>query len=445
MNQYSAGFFLKMAKKLSYQQCLDEMFALGRFGIKLGLGTIRKMLAEIGNPQNRMNCIHIAGTNGKGSIASALSTILYQSGYKVGLYTSPHLVKFNERICVNNKPVDDNVVVDSYLALKHVAYGSRRPTFFEYSTAMAFWAFGNQQVDWAIIETGMGGRLDATNVLTPKLCIISNISLEHREYLGNTLYAIAGEKGGIIKKKVPVITGVKQKPAINAIKDIAAQKTAPLYRLGKDFRIRRNPDKTFSYFGMENKWRNLKTGLIGNHQIDNAAIVLAACEILNASYTTLPLENIRRGVEKNKWPGRLETVCEKPLTILDGAHNLAAAKNLAHYFAENMKQKKITLVIGILNDKPYTKILELLLPHCGSVILTTPKIDRALPAETLLPIAKKMVPNTKIISDVGCAVIETMDKAKKNDVICVAGSLYVVGEAKQALEKRGIPAFQLNA
>ena len=420
------------------------MFGLRRFGIKLGLGTIRNMLAGIGNPQNQFNCIHVAGTNGKGSIASALSTILHQSGYDVGLYTSPHLVRFNERICINNQPVSDKVIVDAYLAVKNAHHGTREPTFFEFSTAMALWVFGEKKVQWAIIETGMGGRLDATNMLSPKLCIISNISLEHREYLGNTIYEIAGEKAGIIKKGVPVITGVKQRPAITAINETATRKSAPLFRLGKDFKVRRNPDNTFSYYGMDQTWRHLKTGLIGNHQIDNSALVLAACEILNRKHTSLPLTNIKTGVEQNKWPGRLETVCENPLTILDGAHNLEAAKNLAKFFADHLTGRKITLVIGILNDKPYHKILELLLPHCTSVVLTTPIIDRALPAETLLPIAKKIVPGTKIISNVGSAVLNTLDDAAEDEVICVAGSLYVVGEAKEALEKRGIPSFNLN-
>lgn len=281
-------------------------------------------------------------------------------------------------------------------------------------------------------------------MLASKLCIISNISLEHREYLGNTIHEIAFEKAGIIKKGIPVITGAKQNPAITAISEIAARKAAPLFRSGKDFRVRRNADETFSYFGMQNTWRNLKTGLIGNHQVDNAALVLAACEILNQDHTDLPLGNIRAGIEKNKWPGRLETVCEDPLTILDGAHNLEAAKNLARYFADNLFDRKITLIIGILDDKPYAKILKLLLPHCRHAVLTTPRIDRALKAETLLPIAREMVPCVKIISDVGRAVLDAMNTAAEDEVICVAGSLYVVGEAKEALEKRGIPSFELN-
>jgi dihydrofolate synthase/folylpolyglutamate synthase len=432
-----------MTDHLLYKKCLEDMFGLRRFGIKLGLGTIRKILAGVGNPQDRFACIHLAGTNGKGSIASALSSILHLSGFKVGLYTSPHLVHFNERICINNQPISDAHIVRAYLAVKNAWRGSREPTFFEYTTAMALWEFAKQEVDWAVIETGMGGRLDATNIITPELCIISNISLEHREYLGNTIAQIAEEKAGIIKRRVPVITGATQARAVSTIKRIAESKSAPFYRLGKDFRIRRNPDKTFSYAGVFNHWHNLKTGLSGSYQIENAALVLAGCELLNQKHAKISFENIRAGIEKNKWPGRLEVVSENPLVILDGAHNLAGAKNLARYLTDNFSGRSITLVLGILNDKPFAAMLKSLVPLAQKVVLTSPVIDRALPAEKLFSITKKMVSNAEMIPDVGKAVIRTMDNAATDDVICVAGSLYVIGEAKEALEKRGIPAFAL--
>lgn len=443
MDEYSAGFFPKMETPQKYKETLEAMFGLRRFGIKLGLSTIRNILTGIGNPQKNISCIHIAGTNGKGSIASTLSTILYTSGYSVGLYTSPHLVRFNERICINNRPISNDRVVEAYLAVKNAHQGSREPTFFEFSTAMAFWEFGARKVDWAIIETGMGGRLDATNVVIPKLSIISNIALEHKEYLGNTIAEIAGEKGGIIKRRVPVVTGVKQKSAIRTIHKIAESKSAPFYRHGDAFRTRRLKSDTFSYFGIDHTWRNLKTGLIGQHQLQNAALVLAACEVLNQKYTKIPFEKIKAGIEHHKWPGRLEIVSENPMVILDGAHNLEAAKKLSN-FLSGMADRPITLVIGILDDKPHEAMLKYLLPLCEKVVLTSPKIDRSLPAEGLQPFAKKLVPDVKIISDVGEAVLSSIDNASPNDVVCVAGSLYVVGEAKEALERRGIPSFNLN-
>ena len=411
------------------------MYSLRRFGIKLELATIRAILKGLGNPQDRIAFIHVAGTNGKGSIASALATILHLSGCNVGLYTSPHLVNFNERICINGLPISDENVVVSYEAVKRVHHGTREPTFFEFATAMAFYEFGRQKVDWAVIETGMGGRFDATNIIDPVLSIITNISVEHTMYLGNTITQIAGEKGGIIKKNTPVVTGVKQKNAISVLKTLAESQAAPFYRFGEAFRIRRNQNKTFNYYGIENRWRHMQTGLIGRHQVDNAAIVLAACEVLNKSHTDLSLSKIRKGLVQNLWPGRLEIVSESPLVILDGAHNFIAARNLARFLSENLTNQNITLVIGILDDKPYTSMLQSLLPLCNRVIITAPKNDRALPPETLCAIAKQTVSDTTIIPDVENAVKHAIETASLDDVVCIAGSLYVVGEAKEALEK----------
>ncbi len=425
-----------MTSKNTYNDCLEAMFSLRRFGIKLGLSTIRNILKGLGNPQNSFACIHVAGTNGKGSIASALSSILHLAGYRVGLYTSPHLVKFNERICINNQPVPDDNVVESYMAVKNVYSGGREPTFFEYSTAMAFNEFGRQKVDWAVIETGMGGRLDATNIIKPVLSRISNISVEHSMYLGNTIAQIAFEKAGIIKRSVPVVTGAKQKRAVSVIEEVAGKRSAPFYRFGDAFRVRRNKDGTFTYFGIDNTWRNLSTGLLGNYQVDNAALALASCEVLiKKEIAGISLEHIKRGLAQNRWPGRLEVVATSPLVLLDGAHNLIAARNLAKFLSNNMADRKITLVVGILDDKPYKAMLRSLLPVCSNIILTKAKIDRALPPEKLYPVASSVVKDVTIIPDVGKAVKHAVETASPRDVVCIAGSLYVVGEAKEALAK----------
>lgn len=410
------------------------MYSLRRFGIKFGLFNIASILKRLDNPQNGFSCIHIAGTNGKGSIASALSSILQLSGYKVGLYTSPHLVKFNERIRINNTPILDKKVVESYKAVNKVIQKDLKATFFELTTAMALYEFNRQKVDWAVIEAGMGGRLDATNIIKPVISIISNISVEHQRYLGNTIGQIASEKAGIIKKSVPVITGVKQNKAISVLKKMAVEQSAPFYRLGNEFRIRRNKDKTFSYFGIDTVWRNMRTGLLGNHQIDNAAIVTAACEILNQNKTNLSFQNIKQGLAQNRWPGRLEIVSSSPLILLDGAHNLIATRCLAKFLSENPAKRKITLVTGIMDDKPYAAMLACLLPLCNKVILTRPKIDRALSPERLLSAAKKIIQDIEIIPDVGNAIKYAIKTASVNDTICIAGSLYLIGEAKEALD-----------
>jgi dihydrofolate synthase/folylpolyglutamate synthase len=411
------------------------MYGFRRFGIKLGLSTIKRILAGLGNPQDTFACIHVAGTNGKGSVASSLASILHRNGYKTGLYTSPHLVRFNERIQVNNRPVTNEKVVTSYSAVKDAHFGKRDPTFFEFTTAMALFEFAAQKVDWAVIETGMGGRLDATNIINPALSIITNISLEHRAYLGNTLAQIAGEKAGIIKKHTPLVTGVRQKKAFAEIKRIAAGKEAPLFRLGTDFKVRRNQGQTFSYYGIRNVWHNLQTALPGSYQVDNAALVLAACELIGKNNATITRNNIREGLSKNHWPGRLEIVSNNPFIILDGAHNLAAARNLAKFLSTNLAGKAITLVVGILDDKPYKAMLKSLLTPVHRVILTRAKIDRALEPERLYDVAQNLNADAVIIPDVEQAIKKAVETTPRHGAICIAGSLYVVGEAKEAFEK----------
>ena len=411
------------------------MYGFRRFGIKLGLSTIRKILTGLGDPQRSYACIHVAGTNGKGSVASSLASILHRSGYKTGLYTSPHLVRFNERIQVNNRPISNAKVVTSYSAVKDAHSGRRNPTFFEFTTAMALVEFAAQKVDWAVIETGMGGRLDATNIIKPALSIITNISLEHREYLGNTLTQIAGEKAGIIKTRTPLVTGVRQKKAISEIKRIAAEKRAPMFLLGTDFKVRRNQGQTFSYYGMRNVWHKLQTALAGSFQVDNAALVLAACELIGENKASMTLKNIQEGLGKHQWPGRLEIVSNDPFIILDGAHNLAAAQNLAKFLSTNLAGRDITLVVGILDDKPYKAMLKALLKATNRVIFTRAKIDRALDPRILFEAAKNLVPDTTIIPDVGQAIRRAVETTPRDGAICIAGSLYVVGEAKEAIGK----------
>jgi dihydrofolate synthase / folylpolyglutamate synthase len=417
-----------------YTRCLEQMFKLQRFGIKLGLETIGSMLRALGNPEKHFNCIHIAGTNGKGSVAAMLSSMLLAAGFTVGRYTSPHLERFNERICVNDEPIDDDAVVASCRRVLAVADLPRQPTFFEFTTAMALDQFARRQVQWAIIETGMGGRLDATNVIQPAVCVITNISLEHRAYLGDTLSAIAGEKAGIIKSGIPVVTGVRQASARGPIAHQANIQNAPIYRQGHDFRCRRTGPAHFNYHGITHTWRALKLGLSGEHQVDNASLALATCELLERCQALqLPETALRQGLERTRWPGRLELAAIDPQVILDGAHNLMSARLLSRYLKRHFKDRNITLVVGILDDKPYRSMMKDLVEPCRRVIITKPKIDRAMNTAPLADCAAKHVADVAVIEDVGDALRHAMASSKKEDVIVVAGSLYVVGEAKTAL------------
>jgi dihydrofolate synthase/folylpolyglutamate synthase len=420
-----------------YEQCLETMFSLHRFGIKLGLDVMQNILSGLDHPQNRFRSIHVAGTNGKGSVASMITAILQKAGFTVGLYTSPHLVHFNERIRINGHPVSNREVVAAFEAVQAVHSGDREPTFFEFATAMALYAFGHRPVDWAVIETGMGGRLDATNMLSPELSIITNISIEHREYLGHTIAEIAGEKAGIIKRATPVITGVKQPDAIQVVKAKAAAMQAPCYRQGQDFRCRRQPDRQFSYYGLDHKWPGLATRLMGEHQVSNAGLALAAVEALMRVGVPIEEDHVRQGLIDTAWPGRLETVSAKPHIILDGAHNLAAARNLGRYLKKHLADRRILLVIGILDDKPYKGMLSALMPTCHRTIITAPIIGRAVPARTLADTARMYTKDVRFIPQVAQAVKQAIKMADHRDTIVVAGSLYVVGETIQALQEMG--------
>ncbi|MCP3955751.1 MAG: bifunctional folylpolyglutamate synthase/dihydrofolate synthase, partial [Desulfobacterales bacterium] len=270
-----------------------------------------------------------------------------QAGYKTALYTSPHLIKFNERFSINGADVSDDEIVKAYKAINAVDMGKRKATFFEIATAMAFYMFSHNRVEYAIIETGMGGRFDATNIVTPEISIISNLSIEHTDYLGSTIKALAREKAGIIKPNRPVVTGVTQPSGIEFIKNKAKEKNAPLYIYKKDFSKRKSSnDASFAYKGIFEDLKNVKTPLKGDHQKDNTALALAALELLSAKNNKqgnnqdrkiFTESNVKQGLIKAKWPGRLDYVLDKPCVIIDGAHNQHASKVLSGYLKKNFK------------------------------------------------------------------------------------------------------------
>jgi dihydrofolate synthase/folylpolyglutamate synthase len=429
---------MPMPQPIDSSACLETLFRLRRFGIKLGLATIRRMLSGLGNPHRCYKTIHVAGTNGKGSVASGLASVLRCSGYRVGLYTSPHLVRFNERIQVNGEQITDEDIVRLYRRVRRALPGGREPTFFEFTTAMAFDEFARRRVDWAVIETGMGGRMDATNVITPEVAIITNISLEHREYLGATIPAIAFEKAGIVKRRRPVVTGVRQASAFTVLLQAAQDKSAPVYRLNRDFSFRRRGCGGLTYRGIRQVWPDMAIGLRGDFQAENAALVLAACELVLNRAPQISIASIREGLLTTRWPGRLEIVSEKPLVMLDGAHNLDAAKQLARHLRAHFTDRDITMVIGILDDKPYAAMLKLLLPMASRVIATQAKTARALPAEKIAAAARALAADVTVIEDVGRALNHAVHSGGPQSLTLVAGSLYVVGEAKAALEHRTV-------
>lgn len=426
----------------TYQKCLEKIYQLGRFGIKLELETIQNILARLGHPERKYPCVHVAGTNGKGSTATYIAAILQAAGFKTGIYTSPHLVRFNERICINGQMISDADVVSAYEAVNAADIGDRNATFFEIATAMAFYYFAEQQVDWAVIETGMGGRFDATNIIEPAVGVITNLSIEHTQYLGTTIQALATEKGGIIKPFTPLVTSVSQPSGIRTLKQIAKEKNAPMYQYKQDFFVRKTPNKaTVTYRGLNFRIPDITPPLPGDHQKENLGMALAACELIfdrhkeNDSRYQLTCELVKQALAGTRWPGRLEVIQQNPLVILDGAHNLQAARVLARYLSTTLTGRKLTLVVGILDDKPYEAMLKHLLPVAHRVIITRAKIDRSLPTAVLTAAAEKIFNGQiQVIETVSDAVSYAISNTSKQDAVCIAGSLYVAGEAKEKFD-----------
>ena len=420
----------------SVDEHLSALYRLRRFGIQLGLETISRLMRGLGNPQDRYRCIHVAGTNGKGSIAAFLSSVLAHEGYRVGLYTSPHLVRFNERIQINGCPISDQDVAKAAEAVQRIYTQGEPPTFFECATAMAFHHFASEKVDWAVLETGMGGRYDATNVVHPEVCIISNISMEHTEYLGNTLAKIAAEKAGIIKRGAAVVTATRQKKALQVIEQAASKRGVPLLRMGNEIKVLREGDGFFTYLGRRHRWARLKVGLLGDHQMTNAGLALGALELLMDKNLSVSDEAIYKGLAVARWPGRLEVVSEDPFILLDGAHNPSAVRTLKVFLENGMAPRRIIMVIGILKDKAWKPMLRELAGLADCMILSRPQYERAADPEELAAFVRLIKQDLRVISHLPGAISLALGEARHGDLVCITGSLYTVGEAKAYLETR---------
>ncbi len=412
---------------------LDWVYDLQKFGIKFGLSSTARLMARLDNPQERCRFIHVAGTNGKGSVAAMLSKILTLAGYPVGLYSSPHLVHFHERFRLRDEDIDDATVLALINQVRAVVDPDELPTFFEFVTAMAFLYYAQQQADPVILETGMGGRLDATNIVHPLLSVITNIALDHREYLGNSLAAIAAEKAGIIKPGVPVVTAVRQHTAFIPIRAAAEALHSPLYLYNRDFQVRGQGRGRFRYEGLHARLSGLRTNLLGRHQYQNAAVALATIELLQQQGLEISEADLRQGLEQVRWPGRLELVATEPRVILDGAHNPAAAATLAQALRQVLTYHRLILVLGIMADKDIRGILRRLLPLADVVIFSRPRYDRAAPPEHLQSLAEDLPPQTLVIDDLEAAIQTAKTLAQQDDLIVVTGSLFTIGEARDYL------------
>jgi dihydrofolate synthase/folylpolyglutamate synthase len=419
-------------KKISYEEAVAYLYSLQKYGIKFGLSKTSNLLREFGNPHRRLKHIHIAGTNGKGSVAAMLESVLMKSGLKVAFYSSPHLVRFTERFRVNGREIEPGQVATLVADLRKAIRPVQPPTFFEAVTAMALIYFAKEGADVCIMEVGMGGRLDATNVIRPLVSVITNISLEHQAFLGPRLTDIAREKGGIIKRGVDLVTAATQPQVLKLLKATCDAKKAPFWRVGKDIRYRKH-GSGFDYFGFRRTEKDLELGLLGRHQVRNAAVALAAIELLEKKGFNLSSEHIREGLRRPHWLGRMQVVSQAPLMILDGAHNPGAMRALADSMRDAFSWKHLILVLGVMGDKDIPKIMREIVPLADRVIFTNPEYYRAARPETLMQEAARFKKRGEIVTPLSEALKKARETAGPEDVILVTGSLFTVGEAMACL------------
>ncbi len=417
------------SKETSYQRATTYLFGLQKYGIKFGLSKTSNLLKAFGDPHKGQRYIHIAGTNGKGSVAAFVASILKEAGLgKVGLYSSPHLVRFTERFRINDREMAPQVAAALIEELREAFSSEEPPTFFEAATAMALLYFAREKTDIAVMEVGMGGRLDATNLITPMVSAVTNISMEHQSYLGPRLLDIAREKAGIVKEGIDVVTGVTQPPVIRLMEARCAEKGARLWRLGSEIHYRATRSG-LHYFGTRHRLNRLQLGLKGAFQFRNAAMAVAIVERLEEEGFEISTQDIRRGLSMAVWPGRMQVVAQKPTIILDGGHNPAAIRALADAIRSEFSYRRMILVIGIMADKEIGKMLRAIVPFSDYVIYTKPEYSRAAPPERLMNEGASLGRPGEMIPFLTAALDRAREMADPQDLVVVCGSLFTVGEA----------------
>jgi dihydrofolate synthase/folylpolyglutamate synthase len=429
---------------MKYDETIGYLYGLQQYGMKFGLDNITRLLSAAGNPQEAFRSIHVGGTNGKGSTSAMIESMLRTAGTTTGLFTSPHLVSFTERIRVNAEEIRVEEVVDLAAEVRQIVESMEgfSPTFFEVVTTMAFLYFRRRNVQWAVVEVGLGGRLDATNLLMPEVTVITPIGYDHCEFLGRTLKEIAGEKAGIIKERIPVVTAAQRSEAMEVIEKKAVEKGCQLFRYGEQFTAQLlsfSPGGIrFRYTGA-GQYEDIDVPLAGEHQMTNGAMAIKTVEILSQQLGDLRCD-IRKGLAAVQWPGRLEMAKDDPPILIDGAHNPHAAVVLSHYLREvlSCRYKRIILVAGIMADKDIDGILNPLLPLVAEVIFASPAYGRAAPPEALAARAAAAGYSSRAAGSVARALLVAEGLWRSGDLIVVTGSFYTIGEAKEALGIKGV-------
>lgn len=429
---------------MQYQQTLEYIKNLTKFGMNLGLGRIQELLNRLGNPQLKLKTIHVGGTNGKGSTTSMIAKVLQQASYRVGVFTSPHLHRYTERFCINGVEISEQQVADLIQEIKPhleamVADGFEHPTEFEVSTALACYYFEQQQVDLAIFEVGLGGAIDSTNVVQPLVSVITNVSIDHMDYLGHTVTEIARVKAGIIKPGVPVVTAATG-AALTVIEEVCKKQQAPLTVVGQQISWQQttNPSLTgqcFTITSPRQVYEHIFLPLLGEHQQINATTAVAVLEQLNQYGISITPEIARQGLAKVNWPGRFEVLSGPPTIVMDGAHNLAGAQALAHTLQTYFPQRRLVMVLGMLGDKERKRVIETLAPLAAAIMVTKPNNPRAGVWQQVADWCLEYVPEVYCCEQVPEAVDKGLALTNPGDVLCITGSLYMLAEAREHLVK----------
>ncbi len=424
-----------------FDKTLEYLYGLEHFGISLGLENIRELCEACGNPQDGLKVVHVAGSNGKGSTIAFLKGLLRTHGLRVGVYSSPHLRHFSERIVVDDTPITEDEIVALTRRLRPIEKRIPRiVTFFDFTTCLAFCHFAAEQPDIVLLETGLGGRLDATNVIArPLLTMITNIALEHEEFLGSTLLQVAAEKAGILKAGVPLVSGVRNRRVREFLAGRQRELAAAADFLGRDFRIRRRADGCFTYYGNALELTGLRLSMPGRYQQENAALALRAFEYLALEgLFEIDAGAVARGLAGVHWPGRLQQVAKHPDIYLDGAHNPHGIRALEPELKKLAAGRRLILILGVMKDKRIREMTARLVPLADEVIVTQAPLDRACLPETLAAQAAEFCSRVTVTKSVGESLELARGRAGKDDLIFLTGSLYCVGEAFNALD---LPVF----
>ena len=429
---------------MKYQEAMKYITEVGNFGSNYGLERTYKLLELLDNPQDKLKIIHVAGTNGKGSTTAMITSMLKGCGYKVGMYTSPFLEEFEERIQINGENIPKEKLAQLMTKIKYavdrvIEEGYNHPTEFEIITVLMFLYFATEEVDFAVVEVGLGGRLDSTNVITPILSVITSISFDHTNLLGNTLEEIAAEKAGIIKAGIPTVIYPQEEVAEIVISSKCQELDSKLYKINKEDAKLINiikEDKIYQQVKVKlDDEYDVKLPLLGEHQILNLAVALKALEVIKDKAPKLNMESIVKSIATVRWNGRLEIMSNSPYVVIDGAHNIQGITQLNKNINKYFEYKDMYLILGILADKDVEHMVKVITPKAKKVFTVTPNSMRAETAEELMNEVKKYNESCEAYNDYKNAFEDALKLCKKDDLLLISGSLYMIGEMRGIIKK----------